>query len=57
MQGFGGENFRIRDDSSDLLADERIILNLILLKQDGGMEWINVALRAVVYTVMNLRVL
>ena len=50
-------NLQERDHFSDLFADERIILKLILLKQDGGMEWINLALRALMYMVMNLRAL
>ena len=57
LAAFWWGSLKERDHFSDLFADENIILKLILLKQDGSMEWINLALRAVVYTVMNLRIL
>jgi hypothetical protein len=55
--GFWCGNLQERYHFSDLFTHERIILKQVLLKQDGGMEWINSALRAVVYKVTNLRVL
>jgi hypothetical protein len=36
MQGFGGKTRRLD-------VGERIILKWILQKQDGGMDWINLA--------------
>ena len=55
--GFWRGHFQERDHFSDLFTDERMILKLYLLKHGGGMAWINLALRDVVYTVMSLRIL
>jgi len=55
------ENLKERDHLKDPVLDERKILKRIFKKQDGGMEWIDLAryrdrLWALVNVVMSLRV-
>lgn len=51
--GFWWGNLQERDHLRDLVADERII-KTDFIETGWGIEWVNLALRAVVYTVMNL---
>jgi hypothetical protein len=58
--GFCWGNLKERDHLEDRRADGRIILKLILLNRNGGMDCINLAQdrgkwRTVVNTVMNVR--
>ena len=59
--GFWWGNLRERDHMEDPVTDGRIILKWIFRKQDGGMDWIDLARNserwwALVNAVMNLRI-